>query len=218
MPAGATTPGYTGEMDPVKVLVVSADPLARGGLAALLGDEPAVAVAGEAAPDGAVRGALRALVPDVAAWDVGPGDGFAEPLAAAIEIGVPVLAILSVPSQAREALASGARGLLLRSAPAARMAAALRAVAEGLWALDDAASATILRPLPAAEAPERLTPRELEFLALLGEGLSNRAIADRLGISERTAKFHASSILAKLGAESRAEAIVRAARLGLVAL
>ena len=88
----------------------------------------------------------------------------------------------------------------------------------GLWALEGSLGESLLRPAPATEAPEALTPREAEVLALLGEGLSNRAIADRLGISERTAKFHASSILAKLGAASRAEAIVRAARLGLLVI
>jgi len=218
VPARAATARYTPEMDPLRVLVVSADPLARGGLSALLGSERDVAVAGEAAPDRALRATAEALAPDAAAWDVGPADGFAEALAGAVEDGLPVVAILSSPGQAREALGAGARGLLSRSAPAARIAGALRAVAEGLWALDDGVGTLLLHPQPAAAAPERLTPRELEVLALLGEGLSNRSIADRLGISERTAKFHASSILAKLGAESRAEAIVRAARLGLVAL
>lgn len=198
--------------------MVSADPLARGGLAALLAAEPSVVVAGEAAPDGAFRGAAQALAPDAAAWDVGAGEGFGEPIGAAAEAGVPVVALLTSPGQAREAIGAGARGILPRSAPALRIAGALRAVSEGLWALDAQLGETLLHPLPASESLERLTPREMEFLALLAEGLSNRAIADRLGISERTAKFHASSVLAKLGAESRAEAIVRAARLGLVAL
>jgi DNA-binding NarL/FixJ family response regulator len=65
---------------------------------------------------------------------------------------------------------------------------------------------------------EGLTVRETEVLSLLAEGLSNKGIAARLGISEHTAKFHVNAILSKLGAESRAAAIVRAARLGLVAL
>ncbi|HZY06001.1 MAG TPA: response regulator transcription factor, partial [Anaeromyxobacteraceae bacterium] len=71
-------------------------------------------------------------------------------------------------------------------------------------------------PAPALDEP--LTPRELEVLGLLAEGLPNKAIAARLGISEHTAKFHVNAILGKVGAESRSEAIVRAARLGLVVL
>jgi DNA-binding NarL/FixJ family response regulator len=205
-------------MDPVRVLLVGADPLARGGLAALLSGEPSVAVAGEAGPDRALRGALHALAPAVAAWDAGPEDGFGEAFGEAVDAGVPVVALLAADGQSREALGAGARGLLRRSAPAPRLAAALRAVAAGLWALDADLGPALLRPAPADPAAEALTPRELEVLSLLAEGLSNRAIGERLGIAERTAKFHASSILAKLGAGNRSEAIVRAARLGLVAI
>lgn len=197
---------------------MGADPLARGGVAALLASEPSVRVAGEAAPDGALRGAVRALVPEVAAFDVGMGEGFADAMSGTVAAGVPVVALLGSGSQAREALGAGARGLVLRGTPSARLAAALRAVAEGLWALDADIGEGLLHPAAPGGSSERLTPRELEFLGLLAEGLSNKAIADRLGITERTAKFHASSVLAKLGAENRAEAIVRAARLGLVAL
>ena len=70
----------------------------------------------------------------------------------------------------------------------------------------------------ASEPGAGLTPRETEVLALLAEGLSNKGIAARIGIAERTAKFHVESILAKLGAETRSEAIVLAARRGMVAL
>ncbi|HTN52694.1 MAG TPA: helix-turn-helix transcriptional regulator, partial [Anaeromyxobacter sp.] len=78
----------------------------------------------------------------------------------------------------------------------------------------------VLRPGPPPLSPlvEPLTPREAEVLSLLAEGLSNRAIAARLGISEHTAKFHVGAVLGKLGAESRSEAVSLAARLGLVVL
>ena len=76
-----------------------------------------------------------------------------------------------------------------------------------------------MRPLPVADAlVEPLTPREAEVLQLLAEGLTNRRIAERLGISEHTAKFHVNAILGKLGARSRSEAIAQAARLGLLLL
>jgi two-component system, NarL family, nitrate/nitrite response regulator NarL len=65
---------------------------------------------------------------------------------------------------------------------------------------------------------EALTPREVDVLRLLGEGLPNKAIARRLGISEHTVKFHVNAILGKLGASSRTEAVVRATRLGLILL
>nr|WP_236673772.1 response regulator transcription factor [Comamonas sp. JC664] len=71
---------------------------------------------------------------------------------------------------------------------------------------------------PPTSAPDALTPREREVLGLLAEGLSNKAIADRLAISEHTAKFHVNAVLAKLGVQRRTEAVVRAAKLGLVTL
>jgi two-component system, NarL family, nitrate/nitrite response regulator NarL len=74
------------------------------------------------------------------------------------------------------------------------------------------------RTAPPPVLLDPLTPRELEVLRLLSEGLSNKLIAARLGVSEHTAKFHLNAILGKLGAQSRTEAIVQAARLGLVAL
>jgi DNA-binding CsgD family transcriptional regulator len=93
-------------------------------------------------------------------------------------------------------------------------------VAEGLLVVDPVLAEAVLRPGAPTVPPlvEPLTPREGEVLALLVEGLSNRAIAARLGISEHTAKFHVGAVLGKLGAESRAEAVTLAARLGLVVL
>jgi DNA-binding NarL/FixJ family response regulator len=207
-----------GCMDALRVLVVSADPLSRSGLATLLAGQPGIAVAGEAAPDRALPAAARRLDPDVAAWDAGSGDAFEAPLREVSGAGLPVVAVVSSGAQARPALAAGARGLVLRDAAADRLAAALAAVARGLWALDGALAPDLVRPAASAEPPEPLTPREVEVLGLLSEGLANKAIAARLGISEHTAKFHVNAILGKLGAESRSEAIVRAARLGLVVL
>jgi DNA-binding NarL/FixJ family response regulator len=98
--------------------------------------------------------------------------------------------------------------------------AALQAAAQGLAVLDPAFASEVL---PArermGEAPiEELTPRELEVLQLLAEGLSNRAVARQLDISEHTVKFHVNAILGKLGAQSRTEAVVRATRLGMILL
>jgi two-component system nitrate/nitrite response regulator NarL len=89
----------------------------------------------------------------------------------------------------------------------------------GLLVVDDAFGEALVRPLPAADAlVEPLTPRETEVLQLLAEGLTNRRLGERLGISEHTAKFHVNAILGKLGARTRGEAIAQAARLGLLLL
>jgi DNA-binding NarL/FixJ family response regulator len=112
--------------------------------------------------------------------------------------GAPVLAL--------GAADAGQAGLLPRDASPAQIAAALRAVAAGLTVR---AGAT---PRPAFEAlgegePPLLTPREIEVLAAIGNGGSNKAVARRLGISEHTVKFHVESLFRKLGAASRAEAV-----------
>jgi two-component system nitrate/nitrite response regulator NarL len=96
----------------------------------------------------------------------------------------------------------------------------LRAAAGGLIVLDPALAGAVLsaRETSPDRLVEELTPRELEVLQLLAEGLPNKAIGLRLEISEHTVKFHVNAILGKLGAQSRTEAVVRASRLGLIIL
>jgi DNA-binding NarL/FixJ family response regulator len=195
----------------LRVAVIAEDPLARGGLAALVEAEGLLVVA-RLAPAEWSPGALADA--EAAAVDLASDDAL-ETLRA---VGLPAVALLASDAQAGEALAAGARGLLRRGAPADRVAAALAAVAHGLTALDDGLAPELLRPPPVAPPASDLTARESEVLALLAEGLTNKDIARRLGIAERTAKFHVESILAKLGAGGRAEAIVLAARRGLVIL
>jgi two-component system, NarL family, nitrate/nitrite response regulator NarL len=187
-------------MPPVRVRVRSDDPLARSALTQLLADRPEVAVVDEA--------------PEVVVWDFASAESTGG-------AGLPIVAVLGDESQGAEALAAGARGLVSRGVDSDRLAAAVLAVASGLIVLDDGTGAALLRPAARsdAEAPlEELTPRELEVLQLLAEGLTNKRIAERLAISEHTAKFHVNAILGKLGARSRTEAIVLAARRGLVIL
>jgi DNA-binding NarL/FixJ family response regulator len=134
--------------------------------------------------------------------------------------GVPVVAVVSGEAQAAEALALGARGVLLRDSTGARLGAGLQAAVEGLTILDATLPEALLRPPPAAvtRMAESLTPRELEVLQLLAQGLSNKVIGDRLGVTEHTAKFHVNAILGKLGTQTRTEAVVVAARMGLITL
>ena len=111
-----------------------------------------------------------------------------------------------------------------RDAPAAELRAAATAAAHGFVVLPVARAARLLSahaPVSAAprdDQPEPLTPREREALELLGQGLSNRHIAERLGISEHTAKFHVASVCGKLGVSTRTEAVTRGVRLGLITL
>jgi DNA-binding NarL/FixJ family response regulator len=128
--------------------------------------------------------------------------------------------LVSDEALAEGALAEGATGVLLRDAEPERLVAALRALAQGLVVLEPGLARTAFRPRTITDGHplDALTPRELEVLQLLAQGLPNKSIAQRLEIAERTAKFHVNAILSKLGAENRSEAIVRAARLGLVVL
>ena len=119
-------------------------------------------------------------------------------------------------------LQSGARGLLLRGAHSEEITEALAAVHQGLVVLSPEileALAPTIGELPAyEEVPpgEPLTPREVEVLGLLADGASNREIAHRMQISEHTAKYHVSSILNKLGATTRTEAVTRGYKEGLI--
>ncbi len=201
-------------MPPVRLLVAGDDPLARAGLAALLSGRGDVSIAGEARAAEAGRAAAT-LGADAVLLDPGP-PGAALPALA--ELGAPVIALVASEAQAAEVLRSGAGAVLFRGASADAVAAAAAAAVRGLTALDAALARDWLRPPEDPAAGEGLTAREREVLGLLAEGLANKAIAARLGISEHTAKFHVNAILGKLGAESRAAAIVKAARLGLVAL
>jgi DNA-binding NarL/FixJ family response regulator len=204
-------------MDEVRVVVVSEDPLVRGGLVSLLSGQSGIVLEGQLAPDELPEG--EASGAEVAVWDVGPGSSGLERLAEAEPRGLRVLAVLADESQAPDALGAGARGVVRRDVDAPRLAAALQALARGLLVLDPAMAESVLRPRPSAVAPlEPLTPREHEVLQLLAEGLSNKRIAARLGISDHTAKFHVNAIFGKLGAQSRTEALAQAIRLGLVLL
>jgi two-component system, NarL family, nitrate/nitrite response regulator NarL len=203
-----------------RVLIVGEDSLARGGLAVLLAGAEGLQIVGQTAPGLQTTAALAAVTglrPDVVLWDLGLSpQGVPEGIGS-----LPAVVVLVADEEvAAEALSLGARGILTREAGPGRIAAALRAVSRGLVVLDDEFAAALLRPrAPAAPAlVEPLTARELEVLQLLSEGLSNKEIGSRLGISESTAKFHVNAIAGKLGANGRTDAVVRAARLGLFVL
>jgi two-component system, NarL family, nitrate/nitrite response regulator NarL len=194
-------------------VLVSTDPLVRAGLRGVLaaGDW---GVAGEVDSLARARAAMQEVPFDAVLWDAGHA-----PLLEEVPDAPPVLALVEDETSARAVLSAGAAGAVLRSVVPKTLYAALWAVAHGLMVSE---RAFWPRPTPAERrrpaAPGDFTPREQEVLALLSEGLPNRAIAERLGISRHTVKFHVNALLQKLGVERRTEAVVRAARLGLVVL
>jgi two-component system, NarL family, nitrate/nitrite response regulator NarL len=143
----------------------------------------------------------------------------------------PILALVN-PGQESDAITAGADGAIRRDSKPKAIAAAIEALHQGLAVFDSrfvthgAFGKAVMAPQPTAStgmlatltkgANEVLTPREAEVMTLLAEGLSNKEIAVKLEISEHTAKFHVNSILQKMGAQKRVEAVVRAAKLGLI--
>lgn len=178
---------------PLRVAVVSHDRFVRAGLLAMLESFDDLSVIADLEPDDLLESRLRVIGPDVVLSDV------------AITSDVPILLLTSDAASSH-----AANGVLSRSATAEQIDVALHAIAEGLR-VTDAATAV-------PNQIEPLTHRELEVLHHLAEGLTNKEIAQRLAISEHTVKFHVNAILAKLGADTRTEAVVHAARLGIVVL
>ena len=210
------------------------DPLARAGLAAVLTHGASVTVVGQIEGKSATPSAVKVFRPTVVVWDLGWESDWGpaarlEQLSALSEGEIPIVALVSDKGQAVGAWLAGSRGLMLRASPGANLRAAVRAVSQGLMALDPELSQALL---PATErsgerpagpegselTPRELTSRETQVLQLLAEGLPNKVIASQLDISEHTVKFHINSIMGKLGAQSRTDAVMRATRSGLILL
>ena len=207
-------------MPDLRVLIVAGDLLARAGLAANLSHQPGLTVVGQTGLDPGLASSIEAYKPDALVWDLGwDMDSSLELLAGLSAEGPPVLVLLPDSSRASDAWAAGARGLMLRQAGSDRIYSGLFSMQQGLAVMDPdlAASAPMLRNPPAGPGPV-LTPREMQALQLLAEGLPNKTIAGRLGISENTVKFHINAIMSKLGAQSRTEAVALAVRSGLILL
>ena len=207
----------------LRVLVVAEDHLTRAGLAALLGEQGGCAVAGQVSPSEYESVGPDVFSADVVVWDTGWGAGTDSTFLPddSHESGLPVVVLLPDDSAASEAWADGARGMLLRDVDGPRLATAVRAVADGMVVLGPGLSGAIAPQ--AAHGPELLadtdlTPREMEVLRLVADGLPNKAIAQRLSISEHTVKFYVNAVFGKLGAQSRTEAVARATRMGLITL
>ncbi|MFP2923745.1 LuxR C-terminal-related transcriptional regulator [Pyxidicoccus sp. 3LG] len=207
---------------PLRLALVAEDPLARGALSRALGDQGGELLVVATGTQVELESA-EGEAPDVVLWDTGLRLPDTDTRVEVPDLGAPVLALVADEAAGEVALTAGARGLLFRDVGPAQLSAALQAVARGLTVFDPALAEVRAAPRATSTAsstagPDSLTPREREVLALLAEGLSNKAIADRLSISEHTAKFHVNAVLAKLGVQRRTEAVVRAARMGLVTL
>ncbi len=206
----------------IRVLVWAKSAIARAGLEALVRADARFEVATWEPRTGDLPMNVRRAAPDVVMVDGGNAALWGEAAGTADAPAVVVLMESARRADVLRVLHSGVRAVVLRDAHATEIAAAIQAASDGLAVM----SAEILDALTPAgteaggvdELPpgEPLTSRESEVLALLADGAGNKEIASRLGISEHTAKFHVSSILNKLGAASRTEAVTRGYREGLI--
>ena len=206
--------------DRIRLLIVDDHPVVRDGLVSILHEgEPDLEVVGEAGDGKEAVVTWRNLRPTVTIMDLQlPGQSGVEAVQAIRredpDARILVLTTFDGDADIQRALEAGARGYLLKSVRRATLIEAVRAVAAGQRYLPPATAARLVEAMES----ERLTPRELDVLKLLGEGQRNREIADALGLAEPTVKIHVNNLLRKLEAKDRTEATVIALKRGLIHL
>ena len=205
----------------IRILVVDDHPVVREGLVTILEDEPDLKVVR------AVGSAEEAIAlapqehPDVVLLDLElPGmtgtDAIPRLAAVAPQARVIVLTAYDTDERVLGAVTAGAKGYLLKGGAAGEIVQAIRDVHSGGSHLAPRVAAKVLAQVRTPQRTRLLSPRERTVLRLVSSGLSSKQIARQLSITERTVKFHISSILNKLGAENRAQAVAEAARRGLL--
>ncbi|MFC8711986.1 response regulator [Streptomyces sp. NPDC057197] len=207
---------------PIRVFLLDDHEVVRRGVRDLLNDEPDIEVTGEAATAAQALARIPALRPDVAVLDVRLPDGDGVRVCRELRSRMPELACLMLTSFDDEealldSIMAGASGSVLKQIRGADLVSAVRTVARGQSLLDPSATARLMArlrggPREEPDALPGLTDREREILALIGEGLTNRQIGQRLYLAEKTVKNHISRLLAKLGVERRVQAAVIATR------
>ena len=205
--------------DPIRILVADDHPVVRDGLAAMLGTQPDFEVVGQAATGREVLSQVAALGPDVVLLDLEMPEMDGVEALQRLSRGNPparviVFTAFDTDERIVSAVQAGAQGYLLKGAPREEVFQAVRVVHAGGSLLQPVVASKLLRQV--SDGFEPLTPRELEVLGLVAQGLPNKEIAARLTITVRTVKFYVSSILAKLGAGNRTEAVAIAAQRGLI--
>ncbi|MFF7534788.1 response regulator [Streptomyces bobili] len=207
-----------GPGNPIRVFLLDDHEVVRRGVHDLLDDEPDITVVGEAANAAQALARVPALRPQVAVLDVRLPDGDGVTVCRELRSQMPDLACLMLTSFDDEealldSIMAGASGYVLKQIQGSDLVSAVRTVAAGQSLLDPSATAKLMARLRQGQEPEPdalpgLTEREREILALIGEGLTNRQIGQRLYLAEKTVKNHISRLLAKLGVERRIQAAV----------
>ncbi len=200
------------ETAPIRVLLVDDHDMVRRGLAVFLDTFDDLTLVGEAAGGQDAVRLAETVKPDVILMDLVMADLDGVAATRMIRQTHPDIQVIALTSfkddeLVRGALQAGAIGYLLKNASIDELARAIRAAKAGIPSLSIEATQVLIGSATRPALEHRLTEREREVLALLVEGLTNRQIAQRLTLSQSTVKYHVSSILAKLGAASRTEAV-----------
>jgi DNA-binding NarL/FixJ family response regulator len=205
----------------IRIVVVDDHPIVRQGLVATLDDEADFQVVGAASSAEEALALVAQQTPDVLLLDLelqGMSGVDAIPRLRDASPGTRILVFTAYDTDERvlSAVRAGAGGYLLKGAAVTEIAGAVRTVAAGGTALAPSAAARVAAALRAPRGAGPLTAREREVLRLVAQGLPGKQIAGALGISERTVKFHTASLIRKLGADNRAQAVALAAQRGLL--
>jgi DNA-binding NarL/FixJ family response regulator len=195
----------------VRVLVADDHPLVRSGVVGLLASAEDLEVVGEAADGREAIERAHQTSPDVILMDLSmpvlDGVEATRRVTAELpEVRVVVLTSFSDQSRVAAALSAGAVGYLLKDSQPGELLAAVRRAAEGHAPIDARVASALLPGRRAATLDDGLSPREREVLQLIGQGLANKQIARRLGITERTVKAHAGSVFRRIGVSDRTSA------------
>ena len=208
--------------EPIRVFLLDDHEIVRRGVRDLLDTEPGITVIGEAGTATAALARIPALKPDVAVLDIRLPDGDGVTVCRDLRSKMPQLACLMLTSFSDDealvdAIMAGAAGYVLKQIRGTDLVGAIRTIASGQSLLDPQAAATVMRRIrdtaTATDPLAALTDQERRILALIGEGLTNRQIGDRLFLAEKTVKNYVSALFAKLGMQRRAQAAAYAARI-----
>jgi DNA-binding NarL/FixJ family response regulator len=204
---------------PIRILIADDHPVVRDGLAAMLATESGLELVGMAATGSEAVHKTLELRPDLVLLDLEMPEGGGLAAIERLRGMYAAARIIVFTAFARDedimaAVKAGAQGYLLKGAPREELIRAIRAVHAGLSQIEPAIAAKLLRRM--REGERALTEREREVLAHLARGAANKEIARALAVSERTVKFHVGSILAKLEASNRTQAVAKARESGLV--